>query len=65
MSQTRCKLVWRWLRRCDDVVTYGALLNLFTARWSDTDCLLEKRRNDFVALALWLGLAVLTIVVWI
>lgn len=41
------------------VIAYGSLLNLLAKPWSSTDSLLERRRNDLVAVVLW---TVLTIV---
>lgn len=43
------------------VITYGSLLNLLAKPWSSTESLLERRRNDILALLLWLLLLILAI----
>lgn len=43
------------------VVAFGSLLNLLAKPWSSTDSLLERRRNDIVAILLWACLTVVTV----
>lgn len=41
------------------VIAFGALLNVLAKPWSSTDSMLERRRNDLVALVLWLVLFII------
>lgn len=43
------------------VVAWGSLLNVMAHPWSATDSLLERRRNDWIAITLWLMLGGVTI----
>lgn len=43
------------------VVVFGSILNLLAKPWSSTESMLERRRNDIIAILLWLILLVIAI----
>ncbi len=48
------------------VIVYGSLLNLLAKPWSSTESLLERRRNDLIAIILWLVLfAIAVVAIWL
>lgn len=43
------------------VIVYGSVLNLLAKPWSSTESMLERRRNDIIAILLWINLFIIAI----